>query len=720
MNPVISPARQARHRLLKLLAQGYPPQARPERRCVPGPLHSTFALEHLTVLARRCMAPEFVLLMAPVFGLDIAPPGYLKLQTALQQGQVANPQWRIIDEGFYPAEYDSRERVVRIHGAALDYVQRNPDAAWELLEILLYEFGHHLDTVLREDFADERPVYRDAPTEEGSRYVQRIASAGWPGQALQPIARYLDANGQPLVIELEPHRALKRIAARRLRVDSPVPGIDQPGHEHFEASTEAHDTFSHERIEKSLTALGLTEAERQALYFGNWLRDYSQLLDPKLVRAAQMPKNFPQVLSRDALTEIVDILAARKFAELRLQDPDSFKVTRERLGVYRPSEHIDNPRIEPPAPFDPAERDADFEPWRLAGDERLQVDPHTSIKRYLQHSLRFMNQQLELAMQHGRTHDGLRHFGAALHVLEDLFAHSNLVELSLIKLGHAVLPWTSPAEGKWPLPLVTGRFGGTDIIASLAQPIARLIAPTENWQFTPWQPGDRSDTDRLLLVLLSEYPDQAWLQAYEEMLRLRDSLSASAAVNSVHAYTWMKTAPLRLLTNAYNTVQQGMLTLLGESIDDAQTLLGGDPNTSGSTDPSHSQLAKDHVQHPLHEPAALLACEAVGKVAGAMLDYWQDKPGEDPRTVAGRYFTHPNDSDWQDALLTQWAASHPAQIERANSSTEMHKLQDDIHQLADSSLKSLVQESRSTWDYINDHFKQWLNKLPGPDEGQGA
>lgn len=715
MNPVISSAHRARHRLLNLLSNSSPRHDRHINRVTASQLHSRFALDQLTALAQRCMEPEFVLLMAPVFGLDLEPRIYLKLQTALQQGKVENPGCRIVTQGFYPAEYDSRERVLRIHSAALDYVQDHPHAAWELLEILLHEFGHHLDTLLREDFADGQAVRGDALKEEGSRYVQRMASAGWPAQAMLPIASYVNGEGHAMVIHVDPHRALQKIRTRQAAAGPHAQGSTDNGREHFEASGDAHNTFSHERIEKSLTALGFSEEERQALYFGNWLRDYSQLLDPKLVRGASMPKNFPQVMSRDALTEIVDILATRKFADLRLQDSASFTVTRERLGVYRPSEHIDNPRTEPPAPFDPAERDADFEPWVMAGDDLLQVDPETSIKRYLKHSVAFMQDRLHLAMQAGRTPQGLQHFGAALHVLEDLFAHANLVELGLIKLGYPVLPWTSPADCKWTLPLVTGRFGGTDIIASLAQPIAQLIAPTENWEFVPRNPGDRSDTDKMLLVLFSEHPNEAWLNAYTEMLDIRDALSRNKILNAMRLWAWTKTAPARLLANAYNTVLQGLLTLLGNSVDDAQTLLGGDPNSNGSTDPSHSQLAKDHAQHPLHEPAAMLAGIAITRVAQAMLDHWQGVPGEDPLAAASSYFAHPNDSDWQDKTLAEWAEKNPTQIERANSSTEMNRLREEIQKLALVSLENLKHESQSTWDYISSFIKQWLDKIPLPD-----
>lgn len=91
--------------------------------------------------------------------------------------------------------------------------------------------------------------------------------------------------------------------------------------------------------------MGFTDEERRSIYFGNWLRDYSQLLDPKIVRKQDAPKSFPSKLSRAALTQLVDTLALKEFHDLQStpQGRDAYTVIPDMLGVYRPSEHIDNP-----------------------------------------------------------------------------------------------------------------------------------------------------------------------------------------------------------------------------------------------------------------------------------------------------------------------------------------------------------------------------------------
>ncbi|MCO8170221.1 Het-C domain-containing protein [Pseudomonas sp. 21LCFQ02] len=718
MNPLISATRPHHSRHQSLLAKGRP-QPQHRQRVPSGVLHSRFALEQLTELAMRCQTPEFVMLLAPVFGLDLPPQVYLRLQTALQDKEISAPRCQIVADGFYPAEYDSQQRTVRLHSAALDYVQANPQAAWELLEILLHEFGHHLDTLLREDLSINGPVHRDAPSEEGGRYALRMARAGWSGAQPVLLASYQDNNGQPVSLHIDAQQALKQILSSESLIGRNTGKASNEHHEQFEATGEQDGKFSHERIERRLLKLGLSEHERQTIYFGNWLRDYSQLLDPKLVSGPGMAKAFPKLLSRQALTEIVDILATRRFAEARLRDPDSFKVTAQRLGVYRPSEHIDNPRVETAA-FDLTERDADFEPWVLAGDPALQVDFATSMKGYIQRSIDYMQDELRAAMQHGRTPEGLRRFGAALHVLEDFFAHSNFIELGLTKLGYPVLAWTSPVDCKWQLPLVTGRFAGADVIASLAQPVARLIAPDENWQFNPDKPGELSDTDRMLLVLLNEHRDTSLLSAYENWIEARDVLRENRLVQLLKLKAWAQTAPLRLVSNAWNEVQRGVLSLLGSHVDDAQTLFDGDPNSNGSSDPTHSQLAKDHAEHPLHEPAGLLASQAVGQVAQAMIDHWSGQPGEDPLHLAASFFCHARDSDWQDELLAEWAISNPHQIERASSLTELQTLQEQLHSQLAQTLHNFEQQSRSTWDYLKGLFEHLLGDLISLDTAESA
>lgn len=482
----------------------------------------------------------------------------------------------------------------------------------------------------------------------------------------------------------------------------------------FEAGHGDEHKATHSSIEAVLEQAGFSKHERRAIYFGNWLRDYSQLLDPKIVRATTMPKNFPDMLSREALTKIVDVLAVDEFIDLMKADRPSFEVTPKRLGVYRATEHIDNPKAINPQPANARERDADFEPWVLPGDPILEVDSDTSMKRYIQRSVDVMTQQLNVAVQAGReSTDGLRALGSALHILEDFFAHSNFVELSLIRLGHTkVLPWTSEADCKHRLPLVTGMFSGSDIIASLAAPLGKILFSAEQRPFEATEAGKRYQRDQIIQILLSEYPDPQLYDAHEAFLATRDEWANLPFAEQVEKFYWYIGTPGRIASHAIGTVMQGLTTFLGNSVGDVQTGLGDDPNTSGSTDPSHSQLAKDHAEHPLHDLAALLARTAVLKVGQAIASQWAGKEDAGHAAqVATQYMTHPMGSIWQDSLVGEWANLNPGSVKRATVKSDLdlghahlqQEAQQALHQFEDESVSFLkiFQESNSLSDLWN-------------------
>ncbi|MGV8918209.1 MAG: HET-C-related protein [Pseudomonas sp.] len=666
-------------------------------------LHSTFAAQQLTTSAQRSTPVQFVLMMAEVFGFDIPAHTYLKLYDALLSDSLPNPHYHVTSNATFPADYNNADRVIRIHPTALECAVEVPCANLELMAIVMHEFGHHLDNVLRQDLADKNPdgtstIASDAYQEEGSRYTQRLAQFDSLHLGKVEVATYIPHDANPIVIHADYAEAMRAIRQTQAAGASPHQH-SKDNVERFESGTGGSDKATHESIEAVLATMGFPQAEVDIIYFGNWLRDYSQLLDPKIVRATTMPKNFPDVLSREALTKIVDVLAVKKFWKSSEDRSEHFRVTQDKLGVYRPRQHIDNPKVENPQPADPTSRDADFEPWVMPADPVLDIDPQTSMKRYFQRSLSVMQDELAIVMREQRSTDGLRVFGAALHILEDFFAHSNFVELSLIKAGHnAVLPWTASAPCTHGLPLVTGMFGATDVLASLANPIAKILFSTESADFQPSQAGHRSERDLLMLILLNEHQDEKLLSGFETFLQVRDTWANLPYTEYVEKLIWFTKAPTAIVRNAYNTMMQGVLTLIGNSIDDAQTLTGDDPHTSASTDPSHSQLAKDHAEHPLHLLAAELATEAVKTVAQTMLDYWQGDPDADPIAVATSYFVHPMDSTWQDTLVRQWADTHPEQVRRSAIKTELDQVTAHLHDEASKSIQRLDQEGR---DFLN-------------------
>ncbi|KAJ3455964.1 hypothetical protein MRS44_017446 [Fusarium solani] len=210
--------------------------------------------------------------------------------------------------------------------------------------------------------------------------------------------------------------------------------------------------------------------ERRQIYFGNWLRDFSQIIDTTGL------ENVPEPVLR----AIVSILGFLEFGFAT----DEFEVTRERLGCYKHVEHIDNPKGYP--------ENAKEVDERLRGplDQReLEFDPKTGMKNYIANSGKgwdtsadYVTTQLRECIRLGREanakskKEAFIHLGAALHTLEDFSAHSNFTELCLHELGeYDVFAFVGDAcrvktpgwRGRMVPPIVTGTFGMLDIFHSL-------------------------------------------------------------------------------------------------------------------------------------------------------------------------------------------------------------------------------------------------------------
>lgn len=168
-----------------------------------------------------------------------------------------------------------------------------------------------------------------------------------------------------------------------------------------------------------------------------------------------------------------------------------FEVTEERLGVYRPEEHIDNPKgyadNEDARTFDA----------RLRGPinpMELEIDPNSGMKNYIANesggwatSAGYVKFSFARSIHFGRLYtsgshgkgkeedlcEALRCLGQALHCMEDFGAHTNYCELALRELGYRdVFPHCGAnaeinIRGHHVYPLVTGTFGAVDFLHSV-------------------------------------------------------------------------------------------------------------------------------------------------------------------------------------------------------------------------------------------------------------
>ncbi|KAI5122202.1 hypothetical protein M0805_002691 [Coniferiporia weirii] len=234
-----------------------------------------------------------------------------------------------------------------------------------------------------------------------------------------------------------------------------------------------------------------SKSDVRRIYFGNWLRDYSQAID-----VAGLSK-----MTHDTLLIVVQALGFMSFGFATRE----FHITPERLGVYLPVEHIDNPKG-----YAAREGDARrFDPrLRPPVDPReLEIDKRNGMKKYMategrswDTSTAHIRRTLRACIALGRrVHAGRRRvgrddddddggddpddceemweafrlLGTALHTLEDLLAHSNWCEIALRRLGYRNVfchvgdrVRIRTPNGVAP-PLVTGTFGSADFLFSV-------------------------------------------------------------------------------------------------------------------------------------------------------------------------------------------------------------------------------------------------------------
>lgn len=657
-------------------------------------LESTFAVDQLTGLAERLDRLSFVMIVKSGFGSSFPADVYVKLHEALREGSFAKPAHQVTEQNGVLVSYDNQTRSISVDRSTIEQALSQPEHTPPLLIAMLKAFAQHVDNVMRQDLAEKladgtSTLPLDETREIGASYSAMISFFDTTLQRGSVFADYTSGGiSGPLTLDLPDALPTDQSA----NVDETSEPLPVP--EKFSAGKGkgTPGSFAHESIESALSNAGFSDKERRAIYFGNWLRDYSQLLDPKIVRAVDAPKDFPAKLSRAALTSIVDLLALREFHDL--QDTEegrrTYTVEPDMLGVYRPSEHIDNPTNLDDNPIDPRTIDPAFDPLVKPGDPRLEVDPERSMKKYFDSALKYMHDKLVEALVEGKTPAGMRSFGEALHVLEDFFAHSNFVELALRKRQHnEVLPWTAETQCTHRWPLVTGLFGPLDVIASIAEPIGDVLFASDGLAFKPTLPGDRSDTEKMLLILLNEDEDPRWLNLLNTYLETRDIVASN------ETYQWVKlvestvSLPLKIVGDLCNEVFQKMLKGIGDAVDDLQTLTGDDPNEHAGTDATHSQLAKDHDTHPFHDLAAFLAIYAVEQVGRAMYEYWEGNKDRDPATLAKSFTLHPNDSDWQDDIVDAWAMQHKDKISTGSSAGDLLKRRKEYHEAAKERLQKL-------------------------------
>lgn len=423
------------------------------------------------------------------------------------------------------------------------------------------------------------------------------------------------------------------------------------------------------------------------VYFGNWLRDYSQAIDVGTV------KN----VSAEAIRLLLSILGFLTFG----YGSREFEVTAERLGCYRPEDHIDNPKNYAD------NQDATQYDRRLRGpvDEsvELAVDEQTGLKNYIAneragimtsawHVRNLFTKCVELGRSYGRNqnkddlHEALRLLGTGLHCLEDYFAHSNYTELALIEMGERdVFPHVGrntklriPGARHSVYPAVTGTFGGVDFLHSVTGEVSDKLTQNEIQELEQTLDNNKRNDNSALKDLLDKLPpgliggdkkqrldeiqdNNAAAQVEQMNVSPREPEELTQQVQQVFRQImpviefhdeifqnisqalekipilpkileqfqeqmsmWVFTQIAPFVLPIIRQIKNELMTGSSEIIESSKNEQHIVFEDDDSTDPTHSMLSKDHFTNILNEIAGKTAKKVVQWVVPQLMQAWDD------------------------------------------------------------------------------------------------
>jgi hypothetical protein len=617
---------------------------------VTAKLRSRYALERFEAFAAMIEENEFLGWASFAYGVDIPLDAYRQLRSQLVNKQLPPPEIQLVPGGVDGKDgaYDNATQIMGVSEELALAAESEDGAKSKLIVVLMHEFGHHIDYLLRNQLSQ---TGGDAQGEEGSEFAFAITGMHHVDSDVVPFAT-LTRDGEDVELALDIsalHEAAKAyLDDPKAQEDAKRGPVEFFGAGRGNNAQFPESSFGHRSIEDGLInadAQFFDQAMRDRIYFGNWLRDFSQFNDPAWLKYFQNRYLSAGAAAKELVTEVLDLGAHKDFEPTVTPSAHTagfFHVTTAKLGVYRPEEHIDNPQgLADGRGADPLFH-GPVDPMEIA------IDPNTGLKAYIQTrsplyvtASEFVEDSLRRAGKQFNQ-EATRLFGQALHTLEDLYAHSNFVELSLIRLGHHdVFPWVGSAtklvvhrDGKADsrFPMVTGMFGSSDMQVSMGSAIGEsLQKPVEctAGEFT-------AASIAALKLMKAVTPDGA--KAIESLF--------SQAHKLEEKYPEYVTFMCHVTDSARSWIRAKIGTGVRESAEKQAKAAQAFFNDPRSTAPTHSQLAKDHDDHPLHAIAAKCAKLMVADVGLAMRDVWFGQLSVNAlvdRALA--YMVHPNDID---------------------------------------------------------------------------
>lgn len=743
-------------------------------------IESTYAHDQLCSLADDLAEMPFMLFILEIFGHEIEIEALSKLYKGLSDRKIQNPEIIVSKMPIQGknAGYSNKKKKILVYEKFIEEASKDNDKSAELLAALVEEYGHHIDNILRTELASEGKEDNDL-IDEGAKFSYQLFKFDIFNEFILTYAKVETPfyTGDLLVDFSTLHEQITTYVNENKQYDE-IPGQDISNYgagrnrKINKNAAYAHGDIEFEALEKRDL---FNNSQVHKIYYGNWLRDFSQVIVGLTVRSANFAINTqkqkvvqeasPMKLSHEGWINLMEILAIKEFvydplkdANLAIKDNyNDLKVTFEKefgklnkdiLGIYRPEEHIDNPKgLQDESMIkDDKGKVISFnyegKPKKLyAGDNKVswKIDVKRNMSNFFwvdyperPSSVTYLKEQIKLACKNGRTTIGFRHLGAALHVLEDYFAHTNFTEIALRLNGADVYPWVQNYKSKKneELPVVSGTFLADDTIASIGPKIGDLLFDPKLTDYKRRIPkhrtlaemfilrtledlskGQKSDTAKRNSAYLGvEY--STWLSWFNNYLTFQDFMATE--YKKADGMDWLSSDFFEKLgakvaetfSKSMNYTAQAMsffpkviinivLGSFDEIIPEAQSYL----NKNYGNCPSHSQLAKDSYSHPLNKLSAEMAKVAVKDIGVKFKNGWTgDKLAN---YLADTYFVHPTKiNPVLDKMINDWKNNK-------NNKSSLDKLKyATIYEHTHYELQEVKKENIERIKEVMDYFKR--------------
>jgi hypothetical protein len=278
---------------------------------------------------------------------------------------------------------------------------------------------------------------QETPSKHARQTEHRTSVAGSAAHArppLSPIEERLLALQRTAGNAAVAQALLADAPAQSLAAASPAPTLQR-----YQAGEPGHGGIEAEALHQAGFGGTMTEGEIGSVYFGNWMRDFSQIgnaHDPMMLKLLQ-------------------VLAMGEFNR---------QLTAEEIGGYLPSEHLDRPTTgvvksdvgeASLAAMDKKEEAALSDAQRVWVNEEHQPGfkqeiaeraKASHLPEYIEVGKEHSKRELRFAATHQRGDPaGMAAIGNGLHAVEDYFSHSNFVDAAVYTLVRdRELPVSSP------------------------------------------------------------------------------------------------------------------------------------------------------------------------------------------------------------------------------------------------------------------------------------